>query len=91
MQQTIVETNQQLIETCAHMKKIMTHFNEPVTTTSLDQVQEHINFNKMKKVQTMRPKEQIVDHSNMSTHSIEMPFEPLLFHFNQFEELEYEK
>jgi len=27
----------------------------------------------------------------MSTHSIEMPFESRLFHFNQFEELEYEK
>ena len=27
----------------------------------------------------------------MSTHSIEMPFESPLFHFNQFEELEYEK
>ena len=54
-------------------------------------IQEHINFHKMNKVKTVRPEEQIVDHSNMSTHSIEMPFESPLFHFNQFEELEYEK
>ena len=45
----------------------------------------------MYKVQTMRPEEQIVDHSDMSTHSIEMPFKSPLFHFNQFKELEYEK
>ena len=45
----------------------------------------------MYKVQTIRPEEQIVDHSDMSTHSIEMPFESPLFHFNQFKELEYEK
>ena len=40
MQQTMVETNQQLIEACAKMKKIMTHFNEPVSITNPDQVQE---------------------------------------------------
>jgi len=54
-------------------------------------IQKHINFHKMNKVQTVRPEEQIVDHSNMSTHSIEMPFESRLFYFNQFEELEYKK
>ena len=37
MQQIIVETNQQLIEACAHM---MTHLNQPISTTSPDQVQE---------------------------------------------------
>ena len=40
MQQTMVEINQQLIETCAHMEKMMTRFNKPVSTTSPDQVQE---------------------------------------------------
>ena len=45
----------------------------------------------MNKVQTVRPKEQIVDHSKMSTRYIEMSLESPLFHFNQFEELEYEK
>ena len=79
MQQTIVEINQQLIEACDHMKKMMTHFNEPVSTTSPDQVQEHITFHKMNKLQTVRPKEQIVDLSNMSTHSIEMPSSPTYF------------
>ena len=39
----------------------------------------------------MRPEEQIVGHSDMSNHSIEMPFECPLFHLNQFEELEHEK
>ena len=54
-------------------------------------IQEHINFHKMNKVQTFRPEEQIVGHSDMSNHSIEMPFESPLFHLNQFEELEHEK
>ena len=40
MQHTMVETNQQLIEACAHMDKIMTHLNQPVSTTSPNQVQE---------------------------------------------------
>ena len=40
MQQTIFETNQLLIDACAHMNKIMTHLNQPVSTTSPDQVQE---------------------------------------------------
>jgi len=59
--------------------------------TQLMSIQEHINFHKMNKVQTLRPEEQIVDYNNMSTHSIEMAFESPLFHFNQFEEHEYEK
>ena len=45
----------------------------------------------MNKVQTVRLEEQIVVHSDMSNHSIEMPFESPLFHLNQFEELEHEK
>ena len=36
----MVETNQQLIETCAHMDKIMTHPSQPISTPSPDQVQE---------------------------------------------------
>ena len=45
----------------------------------------------MNKVQTVRPEEQIVNHSDISTHSIEMLFKSPLFHFNQFKKLEYEK
>ena len=37
---TIVETNQQLIEACAHMDKIMTHLSQHVSIPSPDQVQE---------------------------------------------------
>ena len=40
MQQTIFKTNQQLIEACAHMDKIMTHLSQHVSTPSPDQVQE---------------------------------------------------
>jgi len=54
-------------------------------------IQEHINFHKMNKVQTVRPEKQIIGHSDMSNHSIVMPFESPLFHLNQFEELELEK
>jgi len=50
MQQTMVETNQQLIEACVHMDKIMTHLSQHVSTPSPDQVQEfhqlpQIDFN----------------------------------------------
>ena len=47
-QQTIVETNQQLIEACAHMDKIITNLNQPFSTTSPDQVQEFHNFSQIK-------------------------------------------
>ena len=40
MQQTMVETNQQLIEACAHMDKIMSYLSQHVSTPSPDQVQE---------------------------------------------------
>ena len=63
---------------------------EPIPTRPMS-IQEHINFHKMNKGQTVRPKEQIVGHSVLSNHSIEMPFESQLFHLNQFEELEHEK
>ena len=54
-------------------------------------IQEHINLNKMNKVQIMRPMS-ILDHINMSIHSIEMPFKSTpSFHFNRIEELKYEK
>jgi len=40
----------------------------------------------------MRPEEQIVDHIDVSTHSIDMPFESTpSFHLNRIEELEHEK
>jgi len=46
----------------------------------------------MNKVQTVRPEEQIVGHSDMSNHSIEMPFESTpSFHLNHIDELEHEK
>jgi len=54
-------------------------------------IEEHINFHKMNKVQTVRPEEQIIGQSDMSNHSIEMPFESPLFHLNQFEDLEHKK
>ena len=63
---------------------------EPIPTRPMS-IQEHINFHKMNKVQTVRPEEQIVGHSDMYNHSIEMPFESQLFHLNQFEEFEHEK
>ena len=63
---------------------------EPIPTRPMS-IQEHINFYKMNKVQIVRPEEQIIEQSDISTHSIELPFESPLFHFNQFEELEYEK
>ena len=60
MQQIMVETNQQLIEACAHMDKIMTHLSQHVSTLSPDQVQEfhqlsQIEFNgiQMDKEQTI--------------------------------------
>ena len=40
MQQTIVETNQQLFEVCAHMDKILTHLSQHVSSLSPDQVHE---------------------------------------------------
>ena len=63
---------------------------EPIPTRPMS-IQEHINFHKMNKVQTVSPEEQIVGHSDMSNHSIEMPFESPLFHLNEFEELEHDK
>ena len=54
-------------------------------------IQEHINLNKMNKVQTMRPMS-ILDHINISIHYIEIPFESTpSFHFIRIKELEYEK
>ena len=47
MQQTIVEINQQLIELCAHMDKIMTHLNRLISTTSPDQVQEFLQLSQV--------------------------------------------
>ena len=63
---------------------------EPISTRPMS-IQEHINFRTMNKVQTVRPEDQVVGHSDMSNHSIEMPFESLLFHLNQFEKLEHGK
>ena len=44
MQQFMLETNQQLIESCAHMKvhfdQIMTHLTQPASTPIPDQTQE---------------------------------------------------
>jgi len=55
-------------------------------------IQEHIHFLKANKFQTLRSDEQIHDHIDMSTHSIEMPFESTpSFHLNRIEEFEYEK
>ena len=64
--------------------------HEPMPTRPMS-IQEHKNFHKMNKRQTVRPKEQIVGHNDMSNHFIEMPFESQLFHLNQFEELEHKK
>jgi len=62
------------------------------TPTQPTSIQEHICFHEVNNFQTLRPDEQIDDHIDMSTHSIEMPFEPTpSFYLNQIEELEYEK
>ena len=63
---------------------------EPIPNRPMS-IQEHINFYKMNKGQTVRPEEQIIGHSDMSNHSIEIPFESPLFHLYQFGELEHEK
>jgi len=63
---------------------------EPLPTRPMS-IQEHINFHKVNKVQTVIPEEQIVCHSDMFNNSIEMPFKSPLFHLNQFEKLEHEK
>jgi len=53
---------------------------------------EHIHFHEAKKFKNLRSYEQIDDHINVFTHSIEMPFESTLsFHLNRIEELEHEK
>ena len=36
---------------------------------------EHIHFHQVNKIQTVRSEEQIFNHIDISTHSIEMPFE----------------
>jgi len=47
MQQTMVETNQQLIEACAYMDKIMTRLNQHVSAPSPDQVQEFLQLSQV--------------------------------------------
>ena len=52
---------------------------------------EHIHFH-AKKFKIFRSDEQIDDHIDVSTHSIEMPFESTpSFHLNRIKEFEHEK
>jgi len=55
-------------------------------------IHEHIHFYQVNRLQTIKFEEQINDHIDLSTDSIEMPSEFIpSFHLNQFEEFEYEK